>query len=104
MHLSPIPSVVVLLLLTYFSLLFPLFVGILCLVLVLLFSTLCQSSFVIILRERERERERELVALLYLSSWCPVTVSVLWLFLAVRWVGLLCVIVVIPDHTYSLFR
>ena len=56
MHLSPITCVVVLLLLTYFLLLLPLFVGILCLALVLLFSTLCQSSFVIILMERERER------------------------------------------------
>ena len=41
------------------------------------------SSFAIILT-----RKRELVALLNLSSWCLVTVSSLWLFLAVPWVGL----------------
>ena len=28
-----------------------------------------------------------------------MTVSVLWLFLTVPWVGLQCVIVVFPDHT-----
>ena len=43
-----------------------------------------------------RERERELYALLCLSSWCLVTVSVLL-------VGLWCVIVAFPDHTRLLF-
>ena len=28
-----------------------------------------------------------------------LTVSALWLFLAVPWVGMLCVVVVFPDHT-----
>ena len=28
----------------------------------------------------------------------------LWLFLAVLWVGLLCAIVVFPDHTHLLFE
>ena len=78
---------VVLLLLIYCLLLFPLFVGVLYLVLVLLFSFLCPSSFAII-----EMVKKELVALLYLSSWCIVTVSVLWLFLLlfllVLWVGL----------------
>ena len=74
------------------------FVGALCLVLVLLFSTLCPSSFAIILMGK-----RELLALLKLSSRCLVIASVLWLFLAVRWVGLQCVIVVFPDHTHLLF-
>ena len=32
-----------------------------------------------------------------------MTVSVLWLFLAVSWVSMQCVIVVFPDHTYLLF-
>ena len=32
-----------------------------------------------------------------------MTVSVLWLFLTVPWVGLQCVIVVFPDHTHLLF-
>ena len=33
---------------------------------------------------------------------CPVTFSVLWLFLTVFWVGLQCVNVVFPDHTHFL--
>ena len=32
-----------------------------------------------------------------------MTVSVLWLFLTVPWVGLQCVIVAFPDHTHLLF-
>ena len=32
-----------------------------------------------------------------------MTVSVLWIFLTVPWVGLLCVIVVLTDHTNLLF-
>ena len=65
-------------------------------------STFCcalfyvHSSFVNILM-----RKSELVALLSLSSWCLVIV--VWLFLAVSWVGLQCVIVVFPDHTHLLF-
>ena len=51
--------VVLLLLLIHCLLLLPLFVGDLCLVLVLLFSTLCPSSFVIILMGK-----RDVVALL----------------------------------------
>ena len=79
------------------STLLPLIVRILCLVLVLLFSTLCSSSFAIILM-----RKRELVALLKLSSWCLVTVNFLWLFLTEPWVGLQFVIVVLPDHNHLL--
>ena len=56
-------------------LLLPLFVGVVCLGLVLLFSTLC-SSFAISLMGK-----RKLVALL--SFRCVLTVSVLWLFLTV---------------------
>ena len=44
-----------------------------------------------------------LVALLYVSSRCLVTVSGLWLFLTVPWVGLQCVILVFSDHTSLLF-
>ena len=44
----------VLLLLIYYLLLFSLFVGVLCLVLVLLFSTLRPSSFAVILMGEER--------------------------------------------------
>ena len=46
-------------------------------------------------------RKRELVALLNLSSWCPVMVE--WLFLAVPWGCLRSMIVVFPDHTHSQF-
>ena len=42
------------------------------------------------------------IALLWLSFWCLVTVSVLWLFVTVSWVGLQIAIVVFPDHTHSL--
>ena len=70
--------------------LLPLFVGVLCLLLVLLFTTLCPSRFAIILMWK-----RGLVALLWLSSWCLVTVSVLW-----PRAGLECMVVVFPDHTH----
>ena len=56
------------------------------------------SSFAIILMGK-----RELAALLCVSSWCIVVVIVLVLFIMVMWVGLLCVIVVFPDHTHLLF-
>ena len=60
--------------------------------------TCVHSSLSIILK-----RKRKLVALLLLSYRCVVTINVLWLILAVRWVGLQCVIVVFPDHTHLLF-
>ena len=44
--------------------------------------------------------KRELVDLLLLSYGCLVTVNGLWLFLTVPWVGLQCVIMVLPDHTH----
>ena len=57
-------KVVVLVMLMYwFFLLRPLFVGVLCLVFVLLFSTWCLSGYSIILMEK-----RQLMALLKLSS------------------------------------
>ena len=79
---------VVLLLLIYCLMYFPLFVGALCLSL-FCYALLCvHSSFAIILKRRERK----LVALLLLSYSCIVTINVLWLFLMVPWVGLQCVI------------
>ena len=48
--------------------------------------------------------KRKLVALLLSSNGCIVTISVLWLFLAVPWVGPQYVIVVFPDHTHLLFN
>ena len=45
-------------------------------------------------------RERELVALFWLSYWCLVTVSVLWVFLTVPWVGLQGVIMIFSDHAH----
>ena len=78
---------------------FPLFVGVLCLSL-FCYALLCVlSSFATILK-----RNGKLVALLLLSYRCILTKHVLWLFLAVPWVGLQCVIVVFPDHTHLLFR
>ena len=49
------------------------------------------------------KRKRKLVALLLLSYRCIDTVNLLWLFLAVPWFRLQCVIVVFPDHTHLLF-
>ena len=46
---------------------------------------------------------RELVTLLCLSSWCIVSVIILWLFHTVPLVGLRCVIVLFLDHTHLLF-
>ena len=45
--------------------------------------------------------KRGLVALLGLSSWCPVIV--VWLILAVPWACMQFVIVVFPEHTHVLF-
>ena len=105
MHLSPPVAyaavgskAVVLLLLIYYLMYFPLFVEVLCLSL-FCYALLCvHSSFAIILK-----RKRELVALLSLSYRCIVTINFLWLFLTVPWVGLQCVIEVFPDHTHLLF-
>ena len=76
-----------------------LFVGVLCFSL-FRYTLLCVlSSFEIILK-----RKRELAALLLLSYGCLVTVYVLWLFLAVPWVGLHCMFVVFPDYTHLCFK
>ena len=65
----------------------------------LCYALLCvHSSFAIIMK-----RKGKLVALLLLSYRCTVTINVLWLFLAVPWVGLQFVIVVFPDHTHLLY-
>ena len=72
--------------------------GVLCLVLVLLFSTLCPSSFAIVSVEK-----RELITLLCLSSWYHVAICVLWLFLMVMWVDLQCLIDVFPDPAHLPF-
>ena len=79
------------LLLIYCLMYFPLFVGVLCLSLFC-----CASLFANILK-----RKRKLVALLVLSYRCIVTTNVLWLFLAVLWVGMQCVFVIFSDHTHS---
>ena len=89
----------VLLLLIYCLMYFPLFVGVLSLSL-FCYALLCvHSSFAIILK-----RKRKLVALLLLSYRCSATINVMWLFLTLSWVGLQCVIVVFPDHTHLLFQ
>ena len=115
MHLSPPPppppppppvtftalrsKAVVLLLLIYCFMYFPLFVGVLCLSL-FCYTLLCiHSSLAIVLK-----RKRKLAALLLLSNRCIGTVNSLWLFLTVPWVGLEWVIVVFPDQTYLTFK
>ena len=56
------------------------------------------SGFAIILKRNEK-----LVALLFLSYRCIVTINILWIFLTVPWVGLQYVILVFPDRTHLLF-
>ena len=56
------------------------------------------SSFAIVLK-----RKRKLVPLLLLSYKCTVIINDLWLFRMMPWVGLQCVIVVLPDHAHLLF-
>ena len=70
--------------------------GVLCLSFICYALLYVHSSFAIILNSK-----RKLVALIVLSYRCLVTVNVLWLFLTVPWVGVQCMIVVFPDHTYS---
>ena len=70
---------------------FPLFVGVLCLSLFCYALLGVYFSFAIILKMK-----RKLVALLFLSYICIVTINVLWLFLMMQRVGLLYVIVVCP--------
>ena len=60
-------------------------------------ALLCvHSSFSIILMGK-----REPVALLCMSSWCPMIA--VWLFRTAPWVCLQFVIVFFPDHTQLLF-
>ena len=90
--------VVLLLLLIYCLMYFPLFVGVLCLSL-FCYALLCvHFSFAIILKTK-----RKLIALLLLSYRCIVPINILWIFLTMPWVGLQYVIVVFPDHTDLLF-
>ena len=89
---------VVLLLLIDCLMYFPLFVGVLCLLLFCNASIVVHSRFAVILK-----RKRKLVALLLLSYRCIVTLNVLWLFLAVLEVGLQGVVVVYSDYTHLLF-
>ena len=85
---------VVLLLLIYYLMYFPLFVGVLCLSL-FCYALLCVlSSFVTIFT-----RKRVLVAFIVLWMSCYRKCF----FLAVPWVGLQCVIVVCPYHTHFCF-
>ena len=73
--------------------------GVLCLS-VFWYALLCVlSGFPIILK-----RKRDLFTLLVLGNGCPVTVNVMWPFLTMPWVGLLCVIVLFSDHNFFLFN
>ena len=73
--------------------------GVLCLYLFCYAFSCVHSNLAIILK-----RKRKLVALLLLSYRCIVAINVLWFFPTVPWVGLLCVIMVFPDHTRLLFE
>ena len=76
---------------------FTLFGRVLCLSWICFALLHVHSSFAIILR-----RKKNLVALLLLPFRCLVTVNGMWLFLAMQWVGLQCVIVVFPDRIHLL--
>ena len=65
----------------------------------MLFSNLCPFSFAITLIGKRALACFTLIAFLIFA-----TVSVLWLFLMVRWVELQYVIRVISDHTHFLFH
>ena len=54
-------------------------------------------------RKKKKKRKNDKAGLRLLSYRCIVAVNVLWLFLTVPWVGLQCVIMVIPDHTHLIF-
>ena len=103
MHLSPLVAwaafcskAMVLLLLIYCLMYFPLFVGVLCLSL-FGYALLCvHSSFENHLIEQEKAG---CYAIIVLQMHCYY-INVLWLFLTVPWVGLQYVIVVFPDHTH----
>ena len=87
---------VVLLLLTFCLFLIPLWESVIVLCFVVYTFIYVHLSVAIILMGK-----RELVALINLSSWCPMVVG--QLFLAVPRDCLRFVIVVFPDHTHLLF-
>ena len=68
------------------------------LVFILVCITLCSLQFCNHLDEEGRERERERAGCFALIVLCLVTVGNLWIFLAVPWIGLQCVI--FSDHTF----
>ena len=73
--------------------------GVLCLS---LFGMHYSVSF-LVCNHLEEEETAGCFAFVVLPSECLVSVYVLWLFLTVPWVGLQCVIVVVPDHTYFFY-
>ena len=94
---------VVQLLFVHCVLLLSLFVGVWYIGCLFYFAVYCGlSGFAII-----SQGKSELVAspfFLFFCSGCHIAVVVLWLFLAVLWVGLLYVIVAFPGHIYLIFR
>ena len=88
----------VLLLLIYCLMYFPSFVGVLCLSL-FPYALLCVHSFFYHLEEEEKTGCFAIIVLHNI-----VTINVLWLFLTVQWVVLLCVTVVFSDHTHLSFH
>ena len=76
---------------------FQLFVEVLCLS---LFGMHYTVSFLVFNLIEEEERAGCFAFVVIRMSY---NVYVLWFFLTVPWVGLQCVTVVFPDHTYLLF-
>ena len=75
---------------------FSFFVVVLCLCMFCYALHCVHSSFEIILRGKRK--------LLVLSYRCIVTINVRWPLFTVPLVGLLCVIVLFPDHTHFLMN
>ena len=69
---------------------------------VFVFVSLCITLCPFFFDHLEEEEKTGCFAIIVLHN--IVTINVLWLFLTVQWVGLLCVIIVFSDHTHSLFH
>ena len=68
---------------------------VLCLILVLVYTSLCPSGFAIIHIDGEERAGSFTLSLM--------AVSALWLFLMMPWVDLQCMSEVFPGHTHLLF-
>ena len=60
--------------------------------------------FFALLLENHLEEVERAGCFAFIANGCLVTVNAMWLFLTVPWVGLQCVIVVFPGHTYFFIK